>query len=556
MNEWRNMPILWALIIGLCWIGLCVESLAVRAWPLWISGMGWVGLVGSEILWRTLRFRLEQHGWSAGKIIYLGTFLLTTGTAWAGLWSQWAWGAPVDERGLMITYSITMAMALGVVLSFRWLARKGDWPRWAFWLAVTLGIFPLWQWLVFGANYQGWAELRVACARGGMAITFLAGLLWVVWLVERKSRALQLARHVGGKSTLGQIGPLEAMSQSVAPPKKPGWNPFDQDAWYYGRRRQKLKQSFNAVFSYTVMFVGLVMLILSLSGCRELYELPAGGGQEMLKQKVVKIQKVIQKKYVINPFSAILFNPPPIEKIKLELIELTRHIYEVGQGEGKGAGFAAGTKRGKVRFIRLRYAGGDWDQDLELHSDLNMLLWYAANTGQETAPQPEVRTIAQLRNFPEGKSPPLVYMTGQKSLGSISTGEKGALREYLTDKHGMLFADNGGSATWHSQFFSLMRQVLPGVEPIEVPLDHPVHRGMPFLPIVAPHGGTKAYGWVVDSRLVAYYHPGDIGDAWADGHAGVKPTVYEACYVLGANVMLYAHAEYSKWVQARRKEDK
>ena len=101
-----------------------------------------------------------------------------------------------------------------------------------------------------------------------------------------------------------------------------------------------------------------------------------------------------------------------------------------------------------------------------------------------------------------------------------------------------------------------MRQVLPGVEPIEVPLDHPVHRGMPFLPIVAPHGGTKAYGWVVDSRLVAYYHPGDIGDAWADGHAGVKPTVYEACYVLGANVMLYAHAEYSKWVQARRKEDK
>ena len=170
--------------------------------------------------------------------------------------------------------------------------------------------------------------------------------------------------------------------------------------------------------------------------------------------------------------------------------------------------------------------------------------------------KPEVYTISQLRNFPAGKSPPLVYMTGQKSLGSISTGEKKTLHEYLTDKHGMLFADNGGSAGWHSQFFSLMRQVLPGVEPIEVPLDHPVHRGMPFLPIVAPHGGTKAYGWVVDSRLVAYYHPGDIGDAWADGHAGVKPTVYEACYVLGANVMLYAHAEYSKWVQARRKEDK
>ena len=36
-------------------------------------------------------------------------------------------------------------------------------------------------------------------------------------------------------------------------------------------------------------------------------------------------------------------------------------------------------------------------------------------------------------------------MTGQKniSLGKTETG----VREYLTEKHGMLFADNGGSAT-------------------------------------------------------------------------------------------------------------
>ena len=81
MREWRNIPILWALFMGLCWIGLCVESVAIRAWPLWISGMGWVGLVGSEILWRAFRFRLEQRGWPSGIIIYLGTFLLTAGIA-------------------------------------------------------------------------------------------------------------------------------------------------------------------------------------------------------------------------------------------------------------------------------------------------------------------------------------------------------------------------------------------------------------------------------------------------------------------------------------------
>ena len=160
-----------------------------------------------------------------------------------------------------------------------------------------------------------------------------------------------------------------------------------------------------------------------------------------------------------------------------------------------------------------------------------------------------------MKRFPIGKSPPLVYITGQKTL-SLSRNEIETLREYLTDKHGMLFADNGGSAAWHSQFFNLMRQVLPNAEPIRVPFDHPVHRGIPSLPMVVPHGGRVAYGWVVESRLVVYYHPGDIGDAWADGHAGVSRQIYEDCYRLGANIMLYAHTEYSKWLQARNQKDK
>ena len=47
---------------------------------------------------------------------------------------------------------------------------------------------------------------------------------------------------------------------------------------------------------------------------------------------------------------------------------------------------------------------------------------------------------------------------------------------------------------------------------------------------------------------------GDIGDAWADGHAGVKPEIYEYCYQLGTNVINYAHAEYSKWLEARKEK--
>jgi hypothetical protein len=498
-----------------------------------------------------------------------------------------------------------------------WTRNRG-WPQWVQWLVLSIGVIPLWTWLVYNAEYFEWVDWHRIFAMAGRALLFVGGLLWVIWFVERKSRQFQLLRKTVTGGHLKKIGPLEAMNRSAGEPSELArfawvpvvvvgflgllgllfwllhgflpklskvyflilgvliglvmlgylwavilscastcqggiWNPVDQDAWYYGQRRQKLKQSFCAVTFYTGWFMA-VWLLLSFSGCGEIYELPAGGGEEQLKQKVVKIKKVIRKKYVINPYSAILFNPPPIEQIKLELLELTKHVYQPGQGEGKGAGFAGGTRRGKVRFIRLRYAGGDWDQDLDLNSDLNMLVWYAANTGHEIAAKPEVRTLGQLAKFPIGKSPPMVYMTGQRNI-SFSRSEIEVLREYLTDKHGMLFADNGGSPGWHSQFLNTMRQVLPDVEPIKVPLDHPVHRGMPFLPIVAPHGGRTAYGWVVESRLVAYYHPGDIGDAWADGHAGVPSGVYEACYRLGGNVILYSHAEYSKWLQARKKKE-
>ena len=139
---------------------------------------------------------------------------------------------------------------------------------------------------------------------------------------------------------------------------------------------------------------------MSLTGC-DIYELPAGGGEPELKQIVKQVIK-IKEVPIVNPLSNLIRPVPPIEEILKDLLEETMHRYETGQGKGKGAGFAGGTRRGKVRFIRLRYAGGDWDQDLELNSDLNLLLWYAANTGHDVAPKPEVRTLGQMKKFPIG----------------------------------------------------------------------------------------------------------------------------------------------------------
>jgi hypothetical protein len=240
--------------------------------------------------------------------------------------------------------------------------------------------------------------------------------------------------------------------------------------------------------------------------------------------------------------------------VKLNLSEITKHAYKVGYGEGAGAGFAGGTKRGKVRFIRLEYTGGDWNQDFGIGADLNMLLEYGIRTRHKVAERTESRTVSQLKNFPKGKSPPMVYMTGQKNI-SLSKSEVKILREYLLEKHGMIFGDNGGSSRFHSQFVAMMNRVLPNTRYVTVPLDDVIHSRpykIPFLPYVAPHGGKNALGWKVDGRWVCYYHPGDIGDAWSDGHAGVDPVIYEACYQLGSNVIFYAHSEYAKWLQAQK----
>ena len=119
----------------------------------------------------------------------------------------------------------------------------------------------------------------------------------------------------------------------------------------------------------------------------------------------------------------------------------------------------------------------------------------------------------------------------------------------------MLFASSG-SGNFHNQLMSLMSRVLPEIKPVAVPLDDTIHRvpfAMPTLPYVVPHGGREALGWTIDGRLVAYYHPGDISDAWADGHAGVSSDIYNSCYQLGANVINYGHVEYSKWLQSKGK---
>jgi hypothetical protein len=455
---------------------------------------------------------------AARPVVLTGIYALL----WSLLW--------VDTRIWFLLPTSIQALGFFTALPvcLYWLQRSRKGSALGFRAVVSTCYLPLWQLAchlpLLGSGYG----LSAALALGGAIGAFFLGLAWAVWWVERETRR----------------APPPTAAQRC-------WDPRHPAAWYFGRKNAKLRQSLLTLLAYSACF-GLAALILArLSGCSS-YEAPIGAGEELQLKQVVRIQRVINKKYVINPYSSIRFNPPPIDDVELEVLEVTEHLYKIGQGLGGSAGFSAGSTRGKVRFIRLKYDGGDWFQDMDRGSDLNLLTEYGVRLGHPVHDRPEPMDIAALKRFPPRKSPPMVYMTGQRAI-NLGDAEVAILRTYLLEHQGMLFGDNGGSSGWEGQFVAMMRKVLPKVEPISVYLDHPIHRvpyPLPRLPIVAPHGRSNALGWVVDGRLAVYYHPGDIGDAWADGHSGVPREIWESCYQLGVNVIHYAHAEYNKWLAA------
>jgi hypothetical protein len=97
----------------------------------------------------------------------------------------------------------------------------------------------------------------------------------------------------------------------------------------------------------------------------------------------------------------------------------------------------------------------------------------------------------------------------------------------------------------------MLSKVLPGKPLIDIPNDDPIYRQPYIFPDGAPpfwhHDGTRARGVRLGDRLAVFYHPGDINDAWKDGHSGASSQVAEQAYRIGINVMYYAfNAYYAK----------
>ncbi|MFT5522609.1 MAG: hypothetical protein ACI9G1_003376 [Pirellulaceae bacterium] len=482
-----------------------------------------------------------------------------------GCFADWIWGSALPPLVGWIVFAAAFPISTAW---FVWAYAPERRGKLQFWLSVTCVYVVCWPASIFIAHGIGREALRASLARIGLGGLFLIGLVWTVWALEkasqyyRKQGRLAAAEKDDSDSTRKLIWnplDLEAWFYSLSPKRWSSWfhSPLNEKYWQHGARSRKLDQSFVGLLSYTSAFVLACLILSSLRGCSEVFDLPAGGGEQETVAQVVRVQKIIRKKYIVNPFSAISFNIPPIDEVKLQLTEITKHAYTIGYGEGDGAGFAGGTQKGKVQFIRLQYAGGDWDQDHGIGGDMNMLFEYGLRTNQRVNSRTESRTIFQVKNFKKEASVPFVFITGQQSI-SVSNTEVKILREYINDKHGMIFGDNGGSQLFHSQFLAMMRKVEPEITPVPIPLDDLIHRTpfqIPFLPYVAPHGGKEALGWWKDGRWVCYYHPGDIGDAWSDGHAGVDREIWEACYMLGCNVINYSYTEHSKWRESQKADN-
>lgn len=339
---------------------------------------------------------------------------------------------------------------------------------------------------------------------------------------------------------------------SPAPlPDKHGWNPFRRDAIYWQGKHGRLRRYVAGSFLGHAGLVLMLVLPMFIPGCKKTYDLVKGSGKPkaMIKQMKVQVKKVQRKRVLVNPNSSVVFEVPPLELTPLNLKEVTANEYKIGQGEGAGpAGYASGREGARFIFVRVRYEGGNWDFNMRNGADENLTKEFGRRARMPVSTIPQDVTLAELGRYVKGRAPPVVFMVGSYAF-RFDPREVKAVRDYLLENRGMIFADNGGNQ-FHSVFMRFMQAVVPEIAAVEIPDDDPIYRApypLDGAPPLWAHSGTRALGWKKDGRWVAFYHQGSISDAWKDTHGGTSAESAEQAYQLGVNILAQAMAGYSEW---------
>lgn len=311
-------------------------------------------------------------------------------------------------------------------------------------------------------------------------------------------------------------------------------------------------------------FVILMLLPTLLHSCyrEDEYSIPKGdgGGQIQVQQMKRKKPKKRKRRYVLNPNSAFIFTIPelPDEELLQEIDEASAQTYSAtaafGSGKKSGGkpGWPSGMENGVIRFIRLKYSGGDWDQDMGRHSDYNMLLKLQEWHGFRIAGDTEAISIDELekRFRNRKKKPPFVYITGKGGI-NLSSREVKQLRDYLLRDGGLLFGDNGGGY-FDRSFRAMLKRVLPNHTLVDIANDDVIYQLPYYFPDGAPrlwhHSGNRALGIKNNGRWIVFYHQGDINDAWKTGGSGASRQVQLMAFRMGANVIAYAFSRYLEHV--------
>ena len=504
------------------------------------------------VLWRWQSRRSVPLRFAIG---FTGLSLLMTGCAFLadGYWVRWAGLDEVMTRylenaghlvyGTRLAWASASAAVLCVLAALLAIIKKPFVFQLAWAAAFSLG-FAVFRWTIAAADILNVADhkafdtvMRDNLWAGSFFFGFFASLWPLFLLVALLSVA---ARRIYGVSKM-PIGGRDVGGDLIVSAKTGGKDPRWRSSVYWA----------------IMLFLALLLLpyLMFMWGWEEPYGLPQGSG-EMQQQVVVKKMKKQkkQKKLTINPFSPYILERMNIDDVKI-LVELeneSRDTYQatatsgLGKGGKGNGGWPEGMAGSAVRFIRLKYRGGDWDQDMGKGADYNLLIKFHEWTGMKIAKDTEFREIERLKFFPKKKSPPFVFLTGMKGI-NVSDKEVKILRDYCLVEGGMLFIDNGGGY-FDGQVRNLLRRVFPGKPLVDIPNDDTIYQRPYVFPDGAPpfwhHAGYRAMGIRDEGRWCVFYHPGDINDAWKDDHSGASAEVADQAYKLGVNVMFYAFNQY------------
>ena len=336
-----------------------------------------------------------------------------------------------------------------------------------------------------------------------------------------------------------------------------------------GRDPRYRRSVLSSAAAHLMVIVVLPWLLL-LRGCVEPYLVPWGSGTPAVTrvQIVQRRVKKKRKKYILRPDSKIIWQAPDLDEsdILKQVDEDTQLTHQadvaavhgkMGAGGGTRGGWPEGVPGGRLRFIRVKYRGGDWDDGMDGASaaDVNFLNFIRKEVPFPVARKGEAHAIGLLRKYPPGRAPPFLYLTGESDIRGVSGKEMKVLRDYCLGG-GMLFAD-AGSAHFAYAFRRFVAAVFPDKRLVTIADDDPIFQ-MPYVfphgpPPLWHHGGRRALGVKHRGRWCVFFHPGDLNDAWKTGHSGLRPRLAKGAYQMGVNVVYYAITQYLEMTRKLRK---